>query len=96
MDINTAAAAYMAAKEKERAAKKAAEAARAELIAAAGGRDVLTTDEYIITFTHKPRTIIDTVALYRDFPDLKNAYGRSSDSVSVDVKQYAADQQKTA
>lgn len=86
----------MAAKEKERAAKKAAEAARAELIAAAGGRDVLTTDEYIITFTERPRTVIDTEALYKDFPDIKTAYGRISTSVSVDVKQYAADAKKTA
>ena len=96
MAINDIISAYLAAKEQEAAAKKTAAAMKAAILDAARGADHFTTDAYTVIIKTSQALRLDTAALYRDFPDVKDTYGKTTTSVSVDVATLAAAEQATA
>ena len=83
MDINGIITAYMAAKQAETAARKQAESMRALILDHAKGADHFTTDMYSVIIKTTESIRLDTAALYRDFPDVKTAYGKTTTSTTI-------------
>ena len=96
MAINDIISTYLAAKEQEAAAKKTAAAMKALILDAARGADHFTTDKYSAIIKTTASVRLDTAALYHDFPDVKDTYGKTTTSVSIDVVALAASEQATA
>lgn len=96
MGINEIIAAYIQEKEAEAAAKKRAAAMKALLIDYAGGRDNFSTDVYTVVIKTSASTRLDTDALYRDFPDIKESYGKTTTSTTVTAVVTADAEKKTA
>ena len=85
MDINTIIANYLNAKQEEAAAKKRAAAMKELILKHAGSTDNFTTDVYTVVIKETTSTRLDTVTLYKDFPDIKNTYGKTTTSKTVDA-----------
>lgn len=83
MTINEIIAAYNAAKAEETAAKKRAENMKKLILEYAGIADNFTTDTYTVVIKTTVSTRLDTAALYKDFPDIKESYGKTTESKSV-------------
>ena len=88
MSINETITKYMEAKEKERAAKKEADMLRAEIMLFNGKAD-FETDEYFVAIDCTYKTIIDTDAVKKDFPDFYSVYGKKSASYTVKPRKKA-------
>ena len=82
MLTNEIISAYIAAKEAEKQAKKERKKLQAMILDAAGGADFFETDAY--------RIMIDTDAVYRDFPEFKDVYGKTTEYSVITVKAKAA------
>ena len=85
MSINEIIASYNAAKEEERAAKRRADAMKALILEHAKGAELFTTDVYTVVIKTSTSTRLDTAALYKDFPDIKETYGKTSTSKTVEA-----------
>jgi predicted phage-related endonuclease len=96
MDINTIIADYIAAKEAERDAKKRADAMKKTILQYAGDAETFTTEEYTVIIKTTASERLDTASLYKDFPDIKNTYGKVTTSKTVDAVQTAAANKKSA
>lgn len=96
MSKNEIIAAYIAATEAEKAAKKQAETLKAAILEFMGPALALETDLYSIIIKETETTRLDTKALYKDFPDIKNDYGKTSLSRSVTIATRSAATTKTA
>ena len=97
MSINEIISRYNSAKEAEATAKKESAAMKALIIEFAKDAETFTTDEYTVIIKTSSSTRLDTSALYKDFPDIKNTYGKTTTSISVDVaKNEATTEKKTA
>jgi len=96
MSINDIIAAYNAAKEQEKQAKKRAEEMKDLILAHAGGADNFTTDIYTVVIKTTTSSRLDTTALYKDFPDIKETYGRTTESKSITAVATAGAAKKTA
>lgn len=96
MDINAIIADYIAAKEAERDAKKRAEAMKKAILQHAGDAETFTTDVYNVIIKRTASERLDTDALYKDFPDIKNTYGKITTSTSIDAAPIAAAGRKSA
>ena len=96
MNINEVIAAYIAAKEEENAAKQRADALRALILDHAGKDSAFETDDYIVTIKTTVSTVLDTKTLYKDFPDMKEAYGRPSVKTSIVPTEKPESMRKTA
>lgn len=96
MDINTIVAEYIAAKEAERDAKKRAEAMKKAILQHAGDAETFTTDLYNVIIKRTASERLDTDALYKDFPDIKNVYGKITTSTSIDAAPISAAGKKSA
>lgn len=97
MSINEIISRYNSAKEAEATAKKEAAAMKTLIIEFAKDAETFTTDEYTVIIKTSTSTRLDTSALYKDFPDIKNTYGKTTTSISVDVaKNEATTEKKTA
>lgn len=96
MNINDIITAYIAAKEEENTAKKRADALRAAILEHAGTDPVFETADYIVTIKTQVSTVLDTKALYKDFPDMKKVYGRPSVKTSVIPTEKSESMRKTA
>lgn len=96
MDINEIIAAYNAAKADESAAKKKKEKFAALIMAHAGGREFFTTDAYNVMIDTRTRTGIDTEALYKDFPEIKGEYGKTTTYNVITAKEVTSAEVKTA
>ena len=83
MTIDTIIAEYLQAKQQEAEAKKRAAALKDLILQHAGTADNFTTDEYTVIIKTSVSLRLDTDALYKDFPDIKETYGRESVSRSV-------------
>ena len=91
MSINEIVAAYIAAKETESAAKKQAEEMKNLILDYAGNNDNFTTDLYTVVVKTTASTRLDTAALYKDFPDIKTVYGKTTASKSITAVATAAE-----
>jgi len=96
MSIDDIITTYIQAKETETAAKKQAEMMKKLIVDYAGNNDNFKTDKYTVILKTTTSTRLDTKALYSDFPDIKDTYGKTSTSVSVDAVETAQEDKKSA
>lgn len=87
MNINTIIAEYNKAKEQERTAKKAAEQLKQLILNYASGSGYFETETYIVMIEKRKSTRIDTETLYKDFPDFKDTYGKTTFSDIITAKE---------
>ena len=66
--------------------KKEYDALRKQVLAYAGDRDYFETDDNAVFIKNTPSTRLDTAALYKDFPDIKDVYNKTTFSRSVDIR----------
>jgi len=96
MTLNEAISTYMEQHARETEAKKQADAAKKFILAMCEGLDEITTDVYRVYIKRTSSVRLDSAALYKDFPDIKETYGIRSVSVSIDPHVIAAAAGKTA
>ena len=96
MSTNEMITAYLAAKEQEKKAKKQAETLKALILEKAGNNPLFETDCYSVFVKRKESTRLDTKALYADFPDIKETYGKTSVSLEIDIAEKTLSSLKTA
>lgn len=96
MDINQILAAYNDATAREKAAKKEREKLAAMVKDFAGGREHFTTDAYIVIIDKRKRTGLDADALRKDFPDIADVYGKTTEYDVITVKAAEPATAKTA
>lgn len=83
MDINSIISEMLRAKEEEAAAKKRADTMKKLLLAHVGDAELYQTDVYTVFVKTTASTRLDTAALYADFPDIKETYGKTTVSKTV-------------
>ena len=96
MSINDIIANYLQAKQAEADAKKRAAAMKELILQHAGNADNFTTDVYTVIIKTTVSTRLDTATLYKDFPDIKETYGKTTTSKSVDAVVTADAEKKSA
>lgn len=96
MSINEIISAYIEAKEAEAKAKKTAATLKALILDHAGTRDSFETSDYILAVKKTYSVTLDTKALYKDFPDIKDTYGKPSERVEIIPTARPEAMQKTA
>lgn len=97
MTANEIICAYMAAQEQKRIAEKKADEMKKLIVSMMGSAPIFETDLYCVIPKRTEKTIIDTKALCKDFPDIKEEYGKQSVSVSLSIAEKAvSDSLKTA
>lgn len=96
MTKNEILAAFIVAQENRKAAEKQEKALKTMILEFMQGRELLETDLYSVVIKKTEKSTLDTAALYKDFPDIKKDYGKTTVSRSVDVVARSAAEQKTA
>lgn len=74
---------FVALTEMERQTKKRIEELKTIILENACDSDSFTTSDYTIVIKQTESIRLDTKALYKDFPDIKNTYGKTSISKSI-------------
>jgi len=95
-NINSIILEYLSETEKRKAAEKREKALKDLIIAYAGNLDNFTTDIYTVVIKTTTSSRLDTVALYHDFPDIKETYGRTTTSKSITAVATSSAAKKTA
>ena len=85
MNINEIITSYLQAKQAEADAKKRAAAMKDLILQYAGAADNFTTDVYTVVIKTTTSSRLDTDALYKDFPDIKETYGKTTTSKTVNA-----------
>ena len=85
MNINDIVTEYAAQKAMEAAAKKRAAALKALIMDHAAGGDYFETDDFRVFIKSTTSTRLDSERLYKDFPDIKAEYGKTSTSYTIDA-----------
>ena len=85
MNINEIIAEYLKAKQDELTAKKRGSALKELILNHAKDADNFTTDVYTVIIKTTTSSRLDTAALYKDFPDIKETYGKITTSKTVDA-----------
>lgn len=83
MTINEAVSALVTAREREKALKKEIETLSALIKDHAGSADTFVTDDFTVIMKTTISNRLDTKALYKDFPDIKDVYNRPTTSMSI-------------
>lgn len=96
MDINTIIAEYIKSKQDENDAKKRAGLMKDMILQYAGDNDNFTTDVFTVVIKTTTSSRLDTAALYKDFPDIKDTYGKTTTSKTVDAVVTADANKKSA
>ena len=96
MDINSLIADYIAAKEQETAAKKRADEMKKIIMQHAGNADNFVTDKYTVIIKTTTSKRLDTSALYKDFPDIKDVYEKVTTSKTLAIAETAGAGKKSA
>ena len=96
MSINEIITSYLDAKQAETDAKKRAAAMKELILQHAGDADNFTTNVYTVIIKASTSLRLDTTALYKDFPDIKETYGKTLTSRTVDAVRTASAEGKTA
>ena len=96
MDINTIISEYIKAKEQETAAKKRIAALKSIIMDHAKNADNFSTDIYTVVIKTTTSSRLDTAALYRDFPDIKSVYEKSTTSKTITAVVTADQEKKSA
>lgn len=85
MTINEMIKEYASAKQIEKEAKKQAEKMKDMILAYASGANNFETDIYSVIIKNNIRCGIDTETLYKDFPDLKDVYGKTTEYKTITI-----------
>ena len=85
MNINDVITSYLQAKQAETDAKMRAPAMKELILQHAGDADNFTPDVYTVLVKTPTSSRLDTAALYKDFPDIKDTYGKTTTSKTVDA-----------
>ena len=85
MDINSIINAYMETMENRKALEKQEENLKKLIYDYMGENTFAETGFYFMTIKETETTRLDTKALYKDFPDMKEVYGKTSISKSLVV-----------
>ena len=96
MTLNEAIETYAREDARAKAAAKAAKAAKDFILAAAGDLDQITTDAWTVYVKVTESLRLDQAALLKDFPDIKETYGKTSLARSLDVHPVTAAAGRTA
>lgn len=96
MSINEIITNYLIAKQEESNAKKRAAAMKELIMQHAGQADNFTTDIYTVVIKETTSKRLDTAALYKDFPDIKDVYEKTTTSKTVTAVLTASAEGKTA
>lgn len=96
MSINEIITSYLDAKQAETDAKKRAAAMKNLILQHAGDADNFSTDLYTVIIKTSTSMRLDTTSLYKDFPDIKETYGKTSTSKTVDAVRTADVEKKSA
>jgi len=96
MDINTIIANYLEAKQAETENKKRAAAMKELIMQHAGHADNFTTDIYTVVIKTTTAARLDTAALYKDFPDIKEVYEKTTTSKTINAVLTASAEKKSA
>lgn len=96
MSINEIIAAYIEAKQAEKAAAARVKELSPYILEAAAGRELFDTDDYTILIKTTAAVRLDTKSLYADFPDIKKTYGKLTESKSITAVEKATADLKTA
>lgn len=96
MDINTIVSEYIRATAAETAAKKRVAELKTALIDYARGAASFDTSDYTVIIKTTTSCRLDTKALYKDFPDIKDVYNRPTTSTSIITAARVAEEQKSA
>lgn len=96
MDINTIIENYLAAKQAEAENKKRAAAMKELIMQHAGAADNFTTDIYTVVIKTTTAARLDTAALYKDFPDIKQVYEKATTSKTINAVLTASAEKKSA
>lgn len=83
MTINEIISAFIAAKEQEKAAAAIAKKMQTMILQHAGTAEYIETDLYSVLIKTTESKRLDTDALYTDFPDIKETYGKITVSRSI-------------
>lgn len=86
MTIIEAIETYNREKAIETEAKKKAEAAKKFILSFMGDNENIVTDAYTVTLKKTASFRLDTEALYKDFPDIKETYGKTTVSKSLIIQ----------
>lgn len=87
---------YLKAKEAKRAAEKAEKEAAALIMEYAKNAPQFETDTYSVIIKETPSFRLDTAALYKDFPDIKETYGKTTISRSINAAERASAEKRSA
>ena len=82
-NIDTIVSEFVALTEMERQTKKRIDELRTIIFDHAGDSDSFTTSDYTIIIKQTESIRLDTKELYKDFPDIKKTYGKTSISKSI-------------
>lgn len=82
-NINEIVARFETVRAMKAAAEKEEKQLRAELLRYAAGRSVFETEGFTVMIKTTSRVTLDTAALYKDFPDMRDVYGRTSTTTTV-------------
>lgn len=96
MSINEIITSYLQAKQAEADAKKRAAAMKELILQHAGDANNFVTDVYTVIVKTTTSSRLDTAALYKDFPDIKDTYGKTTTSKTVDAVVTADAEKKSA
>lgn len=83
MSINEIIAAFIAAKEQEKRATATAKKMQSMILQHAGTAEYIETELYSVLIKTTESKRLDTDALYSDFPDIKETYGKTVVSRSI-------------
>lgn len=96
MTLNEAIETYAREDARAKAAAKAAKAAKEFILSMAGGMDQITTDVWTVYIKTTESLRLDQTALLKDFPDIKETYGKTTLSRSLDPHPVTAAAGRTA
>lgn len=96
MNINDVISSYLAAKAAEAENKKRAAAMKELIMQHAGAADNFTTDIYTVVIKTTTAARLDTAALYKDFPDIKQVYEKATTSKTINAVLTASAEKKSA
>lgn len=94
MNINTIIAEYNRIKEEKTSLEKQEKALREQILLFANEKAMFETDQFTVIIKSSERVTLDTRALYKDFPEMKDVYGKTSTVKTLAIAEKATE--KTA
>ena len=96
MNIDSIIENYLQAKQAEADAKKRAATMKELILQHAGDADNFTTDVYTVIVKTTTSKRLDTSALYKDFPDIKDVYEKTTTSKTLAIAETICAGKKSA